>query len=426
MTPRRAGRGIHENCDHDRHRAGQAGLSVSHCLTESSVDHVLLERGAVANSWKRERWDSLRLLTPNWQSRLPGFGYTGDDPDGFMTMNQVTGFLDTYARRIDAPVLTDTAVTAVSPTRDGYVVATSQGPWTCRTVVIATGACNVPVRPAMADAVPSGVVSITPADYRHPDQLADGGVLIVGAAASGVQLSDEIQASGRAVTLAVGGHVRVPRVYRGMDIMWWLDAAGILDEGSDAVDDVERVRGLPSFQLVGSPSRTTLDLNRLQRAGVRIVGRLGAIRDGVAQFSGSLRNQCTLADLKLDRLLDTVDGWATERGVADEIKPPHRFEPTQVPDAPPLSLDLTTGEIETVIWATGYRPDLSWLGLPVLDHKGRVRHDGGVTEAPGVYITGMPFLRSRKSTLLDGAGDDARAITAHLRTYLASPACAFG
>jgi len=402
--------------------AGQAGLAMSRCLTEQAIDHVLLERGEVANSWKTGRWDSLRLLTPNWQSRLPGFRYQGDDPDGFMTMPEVIDYLGAYASAVAAPVETNTAVLSVQPTGDGYRVITSEGEWRCRSVVLASGACNLPEVPSVAQAVPGGITTLTPADYRNPDQLPDGGVLIAGASATGTQLADEIHRSGRPVTLAAGGHVRVPRVYRGMDIMWWLDAAGVLDERYDQVDDVARVRSLPSFQLVGSPAREALDLNTLQAAGVRLAGRLAGINDGVAQFSGSLRNQCTLADLKLGRLLDAVDEWATANGLDDETEPPHRFEPTHVEDPPPLLVNLARGGIKTIIWATGYRPDYSWLDVPVLDHKGRVEHDGGVTAAPGLYLMGMPFLRRRKSSLIDGAGDDARDLTAHLAAHLDSVA----
>ena len=375
---------------------------------------MLLERGDVANSWRTERWDSLRLLTPNWQSRLPGHRYDGADPDGFMTMPEVVDFLDTYAAGVAAPVETDTAVTSVKARGDGYHVETTQGEWHCRTVVVASGACNLPDVPAIAEAVPAGVTSLTPSEYRRPDQLPEGGVLVAGASATGIQLADEIHRSGRPVTLAVGGHVRTPRLYRGRDIMWWLDAAGVLDERYDEVDDLVRVRNLPSFQLVGSPSRATIDLDALQGIGVRLVGRLAGIRDGIAQFSGSLRNQCNLADLKLARLLDTIDEWATANGLDGDSDPSERFASTFVEESPPLGLDLTRGEIRTVIWATGYRPDLSWLDLPLLDHKGRLRHDGGVTEAPGLYAMGMPFLRRRKSTLIDGAGDDARDLSAHL------------
>lgn len=388
--------------------AGHCGLAMSHCLAARSIDHVVLERAEVANSWRTQRWDSLRLLTPNWMTRLPGYEYRGDDPDGYLSAREVAAMLEGYAGASAAPVLTGTTVTSVRAVGGGYVVQADQGIWHAPTVVLASGATTVPTVPGLARLVPPGITSVTPAVYRNPDGLPPGGVLVVGASASGVQLADELHRSGRPVTLAVGEHVRMPRTYRGQDILWWLDAAGVLDQRYDEVDDLVRVRNLPSMQLIGSPGRT-VDLNALSSAGVRLAGRLAGIQDGVAQFSGSLPNVCALADLKLGRLLSTIDTWA---GAAGE-----RFAPTVVP-SPPLGLDLRSGEISTIVWATGYRPDLSWLHVPVLDRKGRVIHDGGVTACPGLYLIGMPFLRRRKSSFIDGAADDAAELTAHLAGHL--------
>ena len=396
--------------------AGHAGLAMSRCLTERSIDHVVLERGEVANSWKTERWDSLRLLTPNWMSRLPGYGYGGDEPDGYRTMPETISFLERYADGIAAPVLTGTTVTSVRQIDDGYEVVTDRGTWRCQAVVIATGACNIPNVPAVARAVPAGIDTLTPNEYRNPDQLAEGGVLVVGAASTGAQIAEEIHRSGRPVTLAVGEHIRVPRVYRGRDIKWWMDACGVLEERYDEVDNLVRVRNVPSLQLVGSDDRRNLDLNGLTDIGVKLVGRLAGIQNGKAQFSGSLPNQCAMSDLKMNRLLARIDEWATENSLDGQVEPPHRFEPTRVEAVPSLDVDL--GGIRTNLWATGYRPDYSWLDLPVLDGKGRIRHDGGVVESPGVYLLGMPFLRSRKSSLIDGAGDDARFLSTHLASYL--------
>jgi putative flavoprotein involved in K+ transport len=400
--------------------AGHAGLAMSRCLSERGIDHVVLERGEIANSWRTERWDSLRLLTPNWQSRLPGATYDGNDPDGFRTTPETIGFLESYAKIIAAPVQTHTRVTSLRATDGGYLIRTSEGAWRSETVVVASGACNIARVPALADAVPRIVRTLTPMEYRNPDQLEAGGVLVVGASATGTQLADEIHRSGRPVTLCVGEHVRAPRLYRGKDIQWWMDKSGVLNERYDHVDDIVRARRVPSFQLTGSPERRTLDLNALTAAGVNLVGSLATIRDAEALFSGALRNQCALSDLKLGRLLDTFDQWAKENGVDETVEPPHRLEPTRVDDTPRVSLDLTSGEIRTIIWATGFRPDYSWLEVPVLDRKGMIRHDGGVVPAPGLYLMGMPFLRRRKSGLIDGAGDDARELSAHLAGYLSA------
>ena len=266
--------------------------------------------------------------------------------------------------------------------------------------------------------MPSSVESFTPFDYRNPSQLPDGGVLIVGASATGVQLADEVQRSGRHVTLSVGEHVRLPRSYRGRDVLWWMDASGVWNQRYDEIDDLTRARKLPSPQLVGTPERSTLDLNALSTTGVTLVGRLAAVRDGRALFSGGLRNLFALADLKMDRLLETFDEWARTSGRDGDVGPLERFEPTRVPAASKLDLDLKSGEIRSIIWATGFRPDYSWLDVPVVDRKGHLRHEGGVVDAPGLYVIGLPVLRRRKSTFIHGAEDDARDVIDHLEGYL--------
>jgi putative flavoprotein involved in K+ transport len=394
--------------------AGHSGLAMSRHLTDRAIDHVVLERGEVANSWRTQRWDSLRLLTPNWMTRLPGHRYDGADPDGYLTMPEVVDLIEGYAKTVDAPVQAQTTVTAVRPAPEGFTVETDGGPWQAGTVVLASGAYTAAAVPAVGEGVPPGITQLAMDGYRRPSQLPDGGVLVVGAAASGIQIAEELHRSGRPVTLAVGEHVRMPRTYRGRDILAWMEATGLLDERYDEVPDLLRARTLPSMQLVGSPERATIDLNTLTGRGVRLVGRLAGIRDGVAQFSGSLPNVCALADLKLGRLLDGIDDWAGVNG--DRPRP----APTRVPDPPPLTLDLRRGGIRSIVWATGLRPDLSWLDVPVLDRKGRVRHDGGVTTWPGLYVLGWPFLRRRKSTFIDGAGADAADLADHLAAHLAT------
>jgi putative flavoprotein involved in K+ transport len=383
------------------------------------VDHVVLERGEVANSWRRERWPSLRLLTPNWQSRLPGVRYEGPDPDGYMTTAEVVELIDRFAARAGAGVRTGTNVTSVRRAGDGYDVTTSGGEIRSRAVVLASGACNLPSVPGLAQAVPPDVEQLTPFGYRDPLQLPDGGVLVVGASATGVQLAAELRRSGRPVTLSVGEHVRMPRTYRGRDVLWWMDASGLWDQRHDEVEDLKRARRLPSPQLVGTPERTTLDLNSLTATGVELVGRWAAVRDGRALFSGGLRNVCSLADLKLERLLGVFDEWAQAEGLDAEVDAPERYAPTQVPQPPRLQLDLRSGEIRTIVWATGFRPDYRWLDVPVLDAKGQLRHDGGVVESPGLYALGLPVLRRRKSTFIHGIEDDAREVIDHLTGFLA-------
>jgi putative flavoprotein involved in K+ transport len=399
--------------------AGHAGLAMSRRLTERSIDHVVLERGEVAHSWRTQRWPSLRLLTPNWQTRLPGHDYGGDDPDGYMPAAEVVATLAAYARLAGAPVRTATTVHTVRAAPHGFEVYAGDDVLRARAVVLAAGACNLPAIPDIAAAVPPPVMTLTPLSYRDPGQLPDGGALVVGASATGVQLAGEIHRSGRPVTLAVGEHVRLPRAYRGRDIFWWLEATGLLAERYDQIDDLTRARHLPSPQLTGAPEAVTTDLNTLTALGIRIVGRLGRVVNGVAQFSGSLANTCALADLKMNRFLNRADQWATASGLDDDLPPPHRFAPTRVDPRSPLELDLTSGEITTVLWATGFRPDHSWLDIPVRDRTGRIRHDGGiVTGAPGLYVLGLPVLRTRASTYIHGASADSDALASHLHTFL--------
>ena len=398
--------------------AGHAGLAASRLLTERSIDHVVLERGEVANSWRRERWDSLRLLTPNFQSRLPGYHYDGPDADGYMTMREVIEFISRYAAVSRAPVRTDTTVTSLQRTDDGYHLATNNGDFRCRCVVIASGACNLPAVPALRAAIPAPIEHVTPFDYRNPTQLPEGRVLVIGASATGVQLAGEIHRSGRPVTLSVGEHVRMPRTYRGRDVLWWMESSGVWDQRHDQIDDITRARRLPSPQLVGTPERSTLDLNTLSGMGVELVGRLAAVRDGRALFSGGLRNLFALADLKMERLLDTFDEWARGTHPAD-VEEPERFAPTRVPASSRLQIDLRSGEIRSIVWATGFRPDYSWLHVPVVDEKGHLRHDGGVINSPGMYVLGLPVLRRRKSSFIHGVEDDARELIEELASYLA-------
>ena len=380
----------------------------------------MLERGEVGNSWRRERWDSLRLLTPNWQSRLPGgVRYEGPDPDGYMTTAEVVELIERFAAPARPVLRTGTNVTSVRRTRDGYHVATSRGEIQTLAVVIATGACNQPTVPGCAPAVPPNVEQLTPIGYRCPEQLPDGGVLVVGASATGVQLAAELRRSGRPVTLSVGEHVRLPRTYRGRDVLWWMDASGVWDERYDELDDLTRARRLPSPQLVGTPERMTLDLNALAAMGIELVGRWAAVRDGHALFSGGLRNVCALADLKLERLLDLFDERARSEGLDAGVDAPERFAPTHAPGSPRLRLDLRSGEVRAIVWATGFRPDYRWLDVPVVDGKGNLRHVGGVVDSPGLYALGLPVLRRRKSTFIHGIEDDAREVIDHLTEYLA-------
>jgi putative flavoprotein involved in K+ transport len=395
--------------------AGQAGMAMSHHLSARSIGHVVLDRGEVAHSWRTERWDSLRLLTPNWMSRLPGHRYDGPDSDGFMTKTEAIAFLEHYGRRIGAPIRQHVTVEQVRARAVGFEVVSDQGTWRCDAVVAATGASSEPRLPTLAADMPDRIRQLTALQYRNPEQLGDGGVLVVGASASGAQIADELQRSGRDVTVAVGDHVRLPRLYRGRDIHWWLDLIGQLDERYDEVEDINRARRLPSLQLVGTPERRTLDLNALVATGVALVGKLMRVGGERAQCSGALANLVALADLKQERLLARIDGFASQRGLDGELSEPTRPDRT-VFGAVPTELDL--GRFETVVWATGYRPTYAWLDRAAFDQRDRIAHDGGICALPGLYLLGLPFMRRRKSSFIDGVGPDAAELASHLHAYL--------
>jgi putative flavoprotein involved in K+ transport len=399
---------------------GQAGLAMSRSLADRAIEHVIFERGRIAERWRSERWDSLRLLTPNWQSRLPGWRYEGPDPDGYMTMPEVIDYLERYARSFAAPVQDETNVLSVRRNGRGYQVTTDGGTWTAGNVVIATGYSDVPYVPEMARRLPDRIFQINPTRYRNPSQLPPGGVLVVGASASGIQLADEIHRSGRPVTLAVGRHTRLPRMYRGKDILWWLDAMGSFDESIQEVVNEEASRHQPSLQLVGRPDHSPLDLPLLQDQGVRLVGRAVAVDGSRVLFSDDLIAYTAAADVKLARLLVRIEDFLSKSDFINEAGDAEPFTPFRWPAESPSGINLQAAGIRTVLWATGFRRRYPWLEVPILDERGEILHQGGVTPAPGLYVLGLQFLRRRKSAFIDGVGDDAAELTEHIAGRLAT------
>jgi putative flavoprotein involved in K+ transport len=393
--------------------AGQAGLAMSHCLSRSGIDHVVLERGRLAERWHSERWDSLRLLTPNWMSRLPGWSYQGADPDGFMTKQEYASYLEQYATAASAPVVTGATVQAVRQMPGGYRVESERGVWNAPCVAIATGHCDVPLMPEMAQHIPASIHQLTPCAYRNPAELPDGAVLVVGASASGVQLAEEIQRSGRQVIISVGRHTRLPRLYRGRDIMWWLARSEKVAQSADATTDLAAARLLPSMQLVGRPERTNIDLGTLRNVGVRTVGRAVSIREGVLHLDDDLADSVGAAQARLERLLARIDGSADAAGAPAEAWPAGlAFE------ASSTVLDLERNDVRTVIWATGFRRNYRWLHVPVLDASGEIIHRGGVTPAPGLYVLGLRFLRRWNPSFIDAVAADATELAVEIERHL--------
>jgi len=402
--------------------AGQAGLAVSRLLTTSGVDHVVLERGRVGERWASWRWESLRLLSPNWLSRLPDFRYTGPNPDGFMRAAEVAAYLRSYAEYAAAPVVEGADVTAVERRGGRYQVTTDAGCWTADAVVAATGWCDLPHVPAFAAALDPRIEQLTPAGYRNPEGLADGGVLVVGASATGVQLADELARAGRRVVLAVGSHTRMPRRYRGLDIMWWLDAMGALDRRLDEHPAPAAARTEPSLQLVGSPEARNVDLLSLHQRGVGLVGRLTGVAGRRVRLADDLTESTGHADSRLRALLRRVDAYAAAAGLVGEIDAPERVRP--VPTAGSVAgLDLRHAGIRSVLWATGYRREYPWLRVPVLSRTGEIRHTGGVTAAPGLYLIGQRWQSRRNSSFLDGVRHDAATVVNRVLGHIGAQLC---
>lgn len=389
---------------------------MSAALGARCIDHVLIERGRVAERWRTERWDSLRLLTPNWMTRLPGMSGDGPDPSGFMGRDEVVRLLDTYRTRIDAPVLDRTRVIRVATDTAGYRVTTDRGDWRARAVVIATGACDRPLLPGWARALPGRVHQVVPEAYRRPEDLPPGGVLVVGASATGVQLAAEIHASLRPVTLAVGSHARLPRSYRGRDIMEWMHLCSLLDQHISDVRDPEAARRQPSLQLIGRRN-ISLDLPRLARSGVSIVGRATGVSGARVALSADLGTEIAAAERRRQRLLARIDTHVSEHRI-DAPEDPGAWETPAVTAPVRTDLDLRGSGIRTVLWATGYRRDYSWLDVPVLDAAGELRQSCGVTPAPGLYALGLRFQCRRNSSFLGGVGRDAEMLAGQISRQL--------
>jgi putative flavoprotein involved in K+ transport len=388
---------------------------LSYCLGRLGIEHVVLERGQVGERWRSERWDSLRLLTPNWMNRFPGWSYRGSDPDGFMTAVEVAAFLQGYANSVAAPVVTGATVQSVRRLPRGYCVESNRGVWHAECVVIATGHCDVPFVPDMARSLPASIHQVTPTAYRNPNTLPDGGVLVVGASASGVQLAEEIQRSGRQVTISVSRHTRLPRLYRDRDIMWWLDQYGILEDEVVSAEELAAARWQPSMQLVGRPERSNLDLRVLRDLGVQLVGRVAGIDSGVVQLKDNLAEAVAGSHGRMKRLLHRIDRFADALGAPAEPWPA-RFAVSPSPAA----LDLSANRIRTVIWATGFVRDYRWLHVPVLDVAGEIIHTGGVTPSLGLYVIGLRFLRRRDASFISAVSSDATELALEIQAHLSA------
>lgn len=400
---------------------GQAGIAMSEHLGREGVNHVVLERGRIAERWRSGRWDSLVANGPAWHDRFPGMAFSCD-PDGFATKEEVAAYMEAYAGMIDAPVRCGVEVTSVTRLdgRQGFRAETSEGVIEADYVVAATGPFQKPVFP---DLVPesAGLTQLHSADYRNPDQLPQGAVLVVGAGSSGVQIAAELRKAGREVYLSVGPHGRPPRAYRGRDYCWWL---GVLNKW-----DAESTPGLEhvTISVSGADGGHTVDFRALAATGIKLLGRAERYADGTLTFAPDLAENIAQGDANYLAVLDEADAYAARNGLDLPEEPEARNigpDPDCVTD-PVLSLDLETAGITSILWATGYEQNFSWLKVDALDDQGRPAHLRGISTEPGVYFLGLPWLTRRASSFIYGVWHDARYITDHIlkrRAYLAYPA----
>jgi putative flavoprotein involved in K+ transport len=393
--------------------AGQAGLALSYCLRAAASPHVLLERGRVGERWRSERWDSLVLLTPNRFNGLPG-APAHPEPAGFLDRRGVIAYLDAYAA--GAPVREHTTVTRVTRARGGFAVETDRGTWHAANVVIATGDCDVPYVPAIADGVPADLHQLHASSYRRPEELPPGGVLVVGAGPSGQQLAAELRGAGRRVVVATGRHARMPRRYRGRDVFSWLHATGQLEAHAAEVPDLARARRAPSFPVSGAAGGQSLGLDRLAALGVEVTGRLRGFAGRHAVLAGDLPATVADADRRMRRVLGDIDAYIERTGT--RAAPPEPLQPFEPPPAPVL---LPLDGFGTVLWATGYGRAYPWLDVPVLDGDGELIHHEGVTAVPGLFALGLRFQRRRNSHFVGGVGRDAARLAAIIALTAPAP-----
>ena len=382
---------------------GQAGLAMSHMLSRRGRPHLVLERGRIAERWRSERWDGLRFQFPNWSVRLPDCPFPHSDPDGFASSGQIVNYIDAYASQIEAPVRCGVAVTALhqGESGQGFVARTSAGSIQATNVVIATGPYQQPVFPdlPLGDC---GLFQLHASAYKQPDQLPSGAVLIVGSGASGAQISEELVRAGRRVYLSVGRHKRMPRRYRGHDLIWWLGAMG-LDQtpvearGPDAT--------LPL--ITGAYGGHTVDFREFAAQGITLLGRLQVVQDRVLHFADDLRQNLAYGDAAYGGFLDKVDQFVEQNGLSLLAEPRARCPEPPCVIEPLRQLDHGVIGLGSVIWATGYTFDFGWIDLPVLDRTGRPTHNRGIAAVSGIYFLGLPWLSKMSSSFLSGVGDDA-------------------
>jgi putative flavoprotein involved in K+ transport len=392
---------------------GQAGLSMSYCLRERGIDHLVVEAGRIAREWRERRWDTFCLVTPNWQCKLPGFPYAGPDPTGFMDRAQIVRYLEDYAASFASPVVEGVSVTRLRRLPGGvFELATSAGTLTAGQVVVATGPYHAPSIPPMAERLPTAVTQLHSSRYRNPDPLPDGAVLVVGTGQSGCQIAEDLHLAGRQVHLAVGRAPRIARFYRGRDCLAWLADMGHYAKRIDAFADADAVRLRANHYVNGRDGGRDIDLRAFARDGMCLYGRLTGIDGARLRFAHDLKVNLDRADAVAEDIKDAIDAYIAAHGI--DAPTEARYTPVWEPEGPSRQLDVEAAGITSVIWSTGFARDHRWIEVPVFDGRGYPMHWRGVTSSPGLYFVGLPWQSTWGSGRFEAVGRDARFLAEHI------------
>lgn len=384
---------------------GQAGLSISYCLKQRGVDHIIFEKNKIAHSWRSKRWDSFCLVTPNWQCMLPGHPYPGSDPDGFMQRDEIVEYIEAYAQSFKPLIKEGVTVSKISKPENVFEIDTSIGHYVADQVVVATGGYHTPKVPRMAERLPADVVQLHSSEYKNAESLPAGAVLVVGTGQSGCQIAEDLHLAGRQVHLCVGGAPRAPRTYRGKDVVDWLDQMGYYDMSIDDHPQKESVRTKTNHYVTGRDGGREIDLRRFALEGMQLHGKLQSICKEHLEFNNDLKHNLDQADAVAESIKRTIDEYIDKNQLDAPVEPP--YQAVWQPATPVLSLDLKAANISAVIWSTGYHTDFSWIDIPVFDGKGYPGHERGVTPVHGLYFLGLPWLYTWGSGRFSGIARDA-------------------
>jgi putative flavoprotein involved in K+ transport len=385
---------------------GQAGLSVSYYLKQAGIDHLVLEKNTVTHTWRTQRWDAFCLVTPNWQCALPGYAYAGDDPHGFMKKDEIIEYLDGFIRTVDAPVIEHTEVQrVVRNSEGGFSVSTCRGQFTSDQIVVASGGYHTPIVPRMAERLPRSIMQIQSSEYRNPQALPEGAVLVVGSGQSGAQIAEDLHLAGRKVILAVGEAPRCARFYRGRDVVDWLADMKYYDMPVDKHPLREGVRDNTNHYVTGRDNGRDIDLRKFAAEGMELYGRLQDLQDGVLHFAPNLTENLDDADKTFNGINAGIDAYIEKNGI--DAPPGSRYEPVWSPAVERTTLDLQAGGIGSIVWCIGFTPDFSWLDAPIFNGRGYPAHTRGLTPVDGLYFVGLPWLHTWGSGRFSGVARDA-------------------